>query len=115
MARDTKPKKTAGRGVSVSDVRRKKPSRKGGRDDDTKTKGGGNSDKVAAESLKTRQMQSSKEFEGTETCRLNFKTNPAALDRDRPLSRLQLQRFEEFTRDAVTKGLCSHRYYKKCI
>uniref|UniRef100_A0AC34G6G8 Uncharacterized protein n=1 Tax=Panagrolaimus sp. ES5 TaxID=591445 RepID=A0AC34G6G8_9BILA len=102
MARDAKPKKGAAvavvKGVSVSDARRRKPSRKGReKEEDTNTKG--NSDK-------TRQMQSSKEFEGgTETCHLNFKTNPAALDRDRPLSRLQQQRFEEFTRDAVKKGV----------
>uniref|UniRef100_A0AC34G5Q9 Uncharacterized protein n=1 Tax=Panagrolaimus sp. ES5 TaxID=591445 RepID=A0AC34G5Q9_9BILA len=61
----------------------------------------GNSDKLGAESIKTRQMHSS--FEGSETSRMNIKQS--LLDRDRPQSKLQLQRFEEFTRDAVTKGV----------
>uniref|UniRef100_A0AC34G1F0 Uncharacterized protein n=1 Tax=Panagrolaimus sp. ES5 TaxID=591445 RepID=A0AC34G1F0_9BILA len=150
MVRDTKPKKTtSGRGVTVSDSRRKKTKRRDEENNNNNAKGN-NVDHLAAESIKTRQVQSSKEGgEKIETCRLNSKTNrsfsarrkktltknaqansdkldaetvktrqihltcdegeinnkPSGLDRNRPQSKLQLQRFEEFTRDAVTKGV----------
>uniref|UniRef100_A0AC35GYB0 Uncharacterized protein n=1 Tax=Panagrolaimus sp. PS1159 TaxID=55785 RepID=A0AC35GYB0_9BILA len=60
MGRDSKPRRSNGRGISKSEKRtRKSPSKK--RDDEGKTN---NADGLAAESVKARQIQSSKEFEG---------------------------------------------------
>uniref|UniRef100_A0A914QQZ4 Tyrosine-protein phosphatase domain-containing protein n=1 Tax=Panagrolaimus davidi TaxID=227884 RepID=A0A914QQZ4_9BILA len=104
MGRDSKPRKSVGRikTISNSDKRHRK-SRCKRREDEVKAN---NANNLATESVKTRQIQSSKEFgagTGTETCRKTL--DARSLDRDRPLSRMQLQRFEEFTRDAVKLGV----------
>jgi flagellar biosynthesis GTPase FlhF len=114
MARESsKPpqRKQRTSGVSTSEKKKRKTQRK--REDDKKDSSNNNNNPdFAAESIKARQAQSSKEIESNtpDTCRQQFKplTPPCSsqqLDRDKPMSLLQKQRFEEFTRDAVQKGV----------
>uniref|UniRef100_A0A7E4VFW2 Protein-tyrosine phosphatase n=1 Tax=Panagrellus redivivus TaxID=6233 RepID=A0A7E4VFW2_PANRE len=108
MRREKTPRRS--RVSNSTGPRRRKSERRIRHDDDN----------LAAEAVKARMIRSSKaatnnnvgqaknrscdenETEKTETVHQNVKS---VVDRDRPISPLQKQRFEDFTRDAVNKGV----------